>query len=89
MGGGRQRALPWRERWLAFRNRTIANPAFQRWAAAFPLTRGIARRNTRALFDLCAGFVYSQTLFACIRLDLFAILAPARSGSRPWPSGPA
>ncbi|MHC2019427.1 methyltransferase [Methylobacterium sp. CM6247] len=79
-GGGRQRALPLRERWLAFRNRTIANPAFQRWAAAFPLTRGIARRNTRALFDLCAGFVYSQTLFACIRLDLFAILAPGPLG---------
>jgi demethylspheroidene O-methyltransferase len=26
------------------------------------------------LFDLCAGFVYSQVLFACVRLDLFAIL---------------
>ena len=63
-----------RERWLAFRNRTVARPAFQRWAAGFPLTRGIARRNTRALFDLCAGFVYSQTLFACIRLDVFGAL---------------
>ncbi|MFC5553572.1 methyltransferase [Methylobacterium iners] len=65
----------WRERWLAFRTRTIANPAFQRWAASFPLTRRIARRNTRALFDLCAGFVYSQVLFACVRLDLFTILS--------------
>ncbi|GJE17033.1 acetylserotonin O-methyltransferase [Methylobacterium marchantiae] len=74
--GGGTRALSWRERWLSFRNRTIANPAFQRWAAGFPPTRRIAQRNTRALFDLCAGFVYSQTLFACIRLDLFAILAP-------------
>lgn len=64
----------WRERWLAFRNGRIANPAFQRWAAGFPLTRGIARRNTRALFDLCAGFVYSQVLFACVRLDLFGTL---------------
>jgi demethylspheroidene O-methyltransferase len=27
------------------------------------------------LFDLCAGFVYAQVLTACIRLDLFAILA--------------
>ncbi|KQP58504.1 methyltransferase [Methylobacterium sp. Leaf108] len=66
----------WRERWLAFRNRTVARPGFQRWAAGFPLTRGIARANTRALFDLCAGFVYSQTLFACVRLDLFAVLEP-------------
>ena len=29
----------------------------------------------RALFDLCAGFVYSQTLAACVELDLFAQLA--------------
>jgi demethylspheroidene O-methyltransferase len=27
------------------------------------------------LFDLCAGFVYSQVLDACVRLGLFAILA--------------
>lgn len=71
---GDARPPSWRERWLAFRNRTIASPGFQRWAAGFPLTRRIAQRNTRALFDLCAGFVYSQTLFACIRLDLFRIL---------------
>ncbi|UYW29611.1 acetylserotonin O-methyltransferase [Methylorubrum extorquens] len=64
----------WRERWLAFRNRTVASPGFQRWAAGFPLTRRIAQRNTRALFDLCAGFVYAQVLFACVRLDLFTLL---------------
>ena len=64
----------WRERWLALRNRLVASPGFQRWAASFPLTRRIARRNTRALFDLCAGFVYAQVLFACVRLDLFGLL---------------
>jgi demethylspheroidene O-methyltransferase len=53
----------------------VASPRFQRWAAGFPLTRRIARRNTRALFDLCAGFVYAQVLTACIRLDLFGILS--------------
>jgi demethylspheroidene O-methyltransferase len=53
----------------------VSSPRFQRWAAGFPLTRGIARRNTRALFDLCAGFVYAQVLTACIRLDLFRTLA--------------
>ncbi|MFC6790194.1 methyltransferase [Methylobacterium komagatae] len=63
------------ERWLAFRNRLVANPRFQRWAAGFPFTRRIAHRNTRTLFDLCAGFVYAQVLTACVRLDLFAILA--------------
>ncbi len=63
------------DRWLNWRNRMVASPRFQRWAAGFPLTRGIARRNTRALFDLCAGFVYAQVLTACIRLKLFEILA--------------
>ena len=72
--GAPVRSLGWRERWRAFRNARVASPAFQRWAAGFPLTRGVARRNTRALFDLCAGFVYSQILFACIRLDLFRTL---------------
>ncbi|WP_457103747.1 methyltransferase [Methylobacterium sp. P5_C11] len=67
--------LAWADRWLAWRNRLVANPRFQRWAAGFPLTRRIARRNTRALFDLCAGFVYAQVLTACIRLELFAVLA--------------
>jgi demethylspheroidene O-methyltransferase len=65
----------WADRWLNWRNRLVARPRFQRWAAGFPLTRRIARRNTRALFDLCAGFVYAQVLTACIRLDLFGILA--------------
>ncbi|MGX7706938.1 methyltransferase [Methylobacterium sp. Gmos1] len=66
---------PWRDRLLAWRHRLIASPRFQRFAAAFPPTRGIARRNARALFDLCAGFVYAQVLAASLRLDLFRILA--------------
>ena len=64
-----------RDRLLGWRDRTIANPAFRRWAVAFPLTRGIARRRTRALFDICAGFVYSQILLACVQVRLFDILA--------------
>lgn len=64
-----------RERWLVFRSRLIATSEFQRWAAGSLFTRFVARRRTRALFDLCAGFVYSQILLACVRLDLFAILA--------------
>lgn len=59
----------------ALRNRLLASPRFQRWAAAFPLTRPVARRHTRELFDLVAGFVYSQVLAACVRLDLFERLA--------------
>jgi demethylspheroidene O-methyltransferase len=54
----------------------LASPRFQRWAMRFPLTRPIARRRARALFDLTAGFVYSQILAACVQLDLFETLRP-------------
>ncbi len=64
----------WRERWCRQRDRWLASPAFQRWAGAFPLTRAIARRRARALFDLVAGFAYSQVLLACVRLGLFELL---------------
>ncbi len=63
-----------KEYWLGTRNRLLASSRFQRWAARFPLTRPIAQRRARGLFDLVAGFVYSQVLFACIRLRLFSIL---------------
>ena len=61
--------------WLSVRDRLLASARFQQWALAFPPTRWIARRRARQLFDLCAGFVYSQVLSACVQLDLFAILA--------------
>jgi demethylspheroidene O-methyltransferase len=63
------------DRWRAWRNDLIANPAFQRWAARTPIVRRIAARRANALFNLCAGFVYSQTLLACVRLDVFERLA--------------
>ena len=56
-------------------DRVQANPRFRRAAAAFPLSRPVARARARALFDLCAGFVYTQVLTACVRLDLFEKLA--------------
>ena len=46
-----------RDRWGQFRARLVANPAFRQFASSFPLTRPVARRRTRALFDLAAGFV--------------------------------
>ncbi len=67
--------MPWIDRYLAVRDRWLSSPRFQRWAAAFPLTRPTARKRARALFDVCAGFVYSQILFACVRLRLFDLLA--------------
>jgi len=65
-----------RERLGDFRNRKVADPAFRRWASRFPLTRSVARRQAKALFDLTAGFVYSQVLAACVRVGLFEMLAP-------------
>lgn len=60
--------------WRVWRDRLLADPRFQRWAAAFPLTRPIAQKRARALFDVCAGFVYSQVLLACLQLRLFDVL---------------
>jgi demethylspheroidene O-methyltransferase len=65
----------WVDRAFAWRDRLVANPSFQRRAAAFGVTRPIARRQARALFDLVAGFVYSQVLLACVELRLFDMLA--------------
>ena len=59
------------DRWREARDTLLSSRRFQRWAAAFPLTRPIARRRASDLFDLCAGFVYSQVLAACVRLRLF------------------
>jgi demethylspheroidene O-methyltransferase len=70
-------ALP--DRWLQARDRLLASTRFQHWAVRFPLTRWIARRRAAALFDICAGFVYSQVLLACVRLKLFERL---RAGPR-------
>ncbi len=69
----------WRAGFRAWREERLASPRFQRWAARFPLTRPVARRNARALFDVVAGFVYSQVLQACVQLGLLQRLrrAPA------------
>jgi demethylspheroidene O-methyltransferase len=55
----------------------VARPGFRRWAARFPLTRPVARAETRALFDICAGFVYAQILKAGLETKLFDILLEA------------
>lgn len=59
------------DRLLAVRDSILSNLAFQRFSSTFALLRPIARRRAGALFDLCAGFVYSQILLACVRLRLF------------------
>lgn len=59
-----------RENWISWRNATLSSSRFQRFAANFPFVRPIAARRAKALFDVVAGFVYSQILYACVRLDL-------------------
>jgi demethylspheroidene O-methyltransferase len=69
-GGGRFADSIWR-----LRDRLVSSAAFQRWAVRMPGVRSISRRRASQLFDIGAGFVYSQTLFACVRLQLFDMLA--------------
>lgn len=56
--------------WRDWRNRLLMSPRFQRAAAAFPFTRGRARTEARELFDIVAGFTYTQITLACVRLGL-------------------
>jgi len=72
--------MGWRAALNDLRNRLVANPRFRRSAKAFAPTRGKAREEARALFDLMAGFVYSQTLLACVETGLFGFL---KDGARP------
>ncbi|MEO1327864.1 MAG: methyltransferase [Pseudomonadota bacterium] len=61
--------------WRDWRTRLIANPRFrQRVARIWPFSL-VARRQARRLFDISAGFVYSQTLMACVELNWFDRLA--------------
>ncbi len=64
-----------RLRWIGLRNRVLASPKFQHWAAAFPLTRPVARARARRVFDLVAGFAYAQVLAACVEAGLLDLLA--------------
>lgn len=82
----RREAMPvshsgWSGGWQAVRDRLLASRVFQRRASIFPLTAPIARGRARELFDLVAGFVYSQVLLACVQLDLFDILAEGPQSS--------
>lgn len=53
-----------------FRNKLMASRRFQAWAARFPLTRRLVRREGDALFDLMAGFCHSQILMALAELRI-------------------
>jgi demethylspheroidene O-methyltransferase len=56
---------------LRFRNRLLADPKFLAFAQRNPLMRPMARTKSRGLFDLLAGFSYSQVLYSCVSLRIF------------------
>ncbi len=56
----------WRARYLDL----MGSAAFQSWAARSLFTRAAAKRDGERLFDLVAGFTYSQILQAFVALDL-------------------
>lgn len=62
--------LGWRDAFSKWRNDLIAKPSFQRWASRMPLVRRVAAKDGEKLFDLVAGFVHSQTLFAVVELGI-------------------
>ncbi len=57
-----------------FRNRLLADAAFQRRASRLPLVRWVARARARRLFDLATGFVQAQVLAAAVELGLLDAL---------------
>ncbi len=58
-------------RFFDFRNRLLTSATFRAWAEKIPIFQSIARRHANDLFRIASGFIHSQVLLACVRLDLF------------------
>lgn len=65
----------WREAWIRRRNSWLSDPAFHRFAWAFPPFRPISRSRADALFGLVTGFTFSQLIAAGVEVGLFRALA--------------
>ena len=72
---GHARTTPWADRLGALMDRWLTSDALYRWSVSNPLTRWVTRRRARQVFDLMAGFVYSQVLLACVRLRILEAVA--------------
>ena len=64
----------WRDRLDAWMDSKLTDPSFSQWAAGNVFARWIVRRRSRQVFDVMAGFVYSQVLLACVRLRIFELV---------------
>lgn len=71
--------MPWLRRLRLWRNRILLRPGFVQRSMRWPLLRWVARRKTRHMFGLVAGFVHSQTLWVCLKTGL---LDQLRNGER-------
>ena len=69
------RKTPWRDSLAAVWDRMMTSTSLYRWSVSNPLTRWITQRRARQVFDLMAGFVYSQVLLACVRLRILETVA--------------
>ncbi len=68
------------DRVLGLRDNLVSSLRFQRLVSRAPVFRKIAQNQAKDVFDLLAGFVYSQTLAACVELGLLQKLL---AGPRP------
>lgn len=64
----------WRDRLDAWMDSKLTDPGFSRWAVGNIFTRWIVRRRSSQVFDMMAGFVYSQVLLACVRLRILELV---------------
>ncbi|MEL7542972.1 MAG: methyltransferase [Pseudomonadota bacterium] len=62
--------------------RQLMNARTQSRLAEFPLTRAVSKGKARKLFDVCAGFVYSQVLKAIVELEVIELLVSEPMQSR-------
>ena len=60
--------------WRRFRNRLASSTRFQALAQRTPGARALARKDGEKLFDLIAGFTYTQTLYALTETGLIAAM---------------
>jgi demethylspheroidene O-methyltransferase len=74
-GAAQRRSSPLRDRIHARIDHWMTSEALYRWSTSNFLARWITRRRARQVFDLMAGFVYSQVLLACVRLRVLETVA--------------
>jgi demethylspheroidene O-methyltransferase len=60
----------WRDRFAAWFDDVMTRPGIYRWAVSNPFSRWFTQHRTRQVFNLMAGFIHTQVLLGCVRLNL-------------------